>query len=379
MIGWPAVLAAIITVFFGGIMLESYKRHRDLQGVASALAGEIFSIIYISRTRQNAKNFAFLLANLRAGQTIDWPDITGGDPNQEDPVVKANLDRIGLLPRNIPQKIATFYAYMRGIRIDIMNLSRGAFKSPEAQANIVSADLTIWEEASRLGDDLCQELRDVALTPWPPIAVLKLVWRWLKFGANLLVVRVQRLIPERFKVWVSAKSRLTIEAQQQIAMQGSTLTQALPGPVSAQNFAPEFRDMAAEVSDFIERETLPNALPNFNGDRAQALKHLLIDYQSALALERASRLLFGSQVDALTYILTVSGTATRLEVTRYYDAAKTTYPDIYTSYSFDGWLGFLVNGGLIVVNGDMVSLTALGKAEVRYMRDRGYLLPHPRG
>ena len=109
------------------------------------------------------------------------------------------------------------------------------------------------------------------------------------------------------------------------------------------------------------------------------MKHLLIDFQSATALERASRYIFGSQVDALTYLGTVSGTATRMEIARYYEAAKTTSPEMYANYSFEGWLGFIANNHLINVNGDTVSLTPPGKAVVRYMRDRGYLTPHPKG
>ena len=36
------LLGAVITALFSGIILESYKRHRDLQGVASAVAALIF-------------------------------------------------------------------------------------------------------------------------------------------------------------------------------------------------------------------------------------------------------------------------------------------------------------------------------------------------
>src|SRR5277367_4150652 len=82
------ILAALMSVFFSGILLESYKRHRDLQGVASALAGEIYSIIQITQRREHPKTFAMLLANLEADQTIDWADVTGGDPSKDDPVVK---------------------------------------------------------------------------------------------------------------------------------------------------------------------------------------------------------------------------------------------------------------------------------------------------
>jgi hypothetical protein len=269
---------------------------------------------------------------------------------------------------------------MRGIRIDIVNLSKDVFKTADAQANVVSADLAIWEEASRLGDDLCQELRDVALTPWPPLRVLSLVWRRLTYWVNLVVAKVHEYAPNRLKVWLSSRLMRTIGIPQlAAAAKGGALSESLPGPVNAQNFSPEFRELVAEVSNFIEKVALPGAMPNFNNNREEALKHLLIDFQSATALERASRYIFGSQVDALIYLATVSGTATRMEITRYYEAAKTTSPEMYANYSFEGWLEFLTNNHLISANGDTVSSTPLGKAAVRYMRDRGYLTPHPKG
>jgi hypothetical protein len=65
---FAALFGGIITVIFSGILLESYKRHRDLQGTASAVAGEIYSIIYMTEKRQTAAHFGVLLARLEAGK-----------------------------------------------------------------------------------------------------------------------------------------------------------------------------------------------------------------------------------------------------------------------------------------------------------------------
>jgi hypothetical protein len=100
-------------VIFSGILLESYKRHRDLQGTASAIAGEIYSIIHMSEKRQHAAHFAMLLTRLEAGEEAEFPNITGGDPPNIDPVIEKHFDRVGLLPHNLPERIATFYTYMR--------------------------------------------------------------------------------------------------------------------------------------------------------------------------------------------------------------------------------------------------------------------------
>jgi hypothetical protein len=160
------LLGAVITVLFSGIILESYKRHRDLQGVASAVAGEIFSIIYMTEKREIAAHFARLLAELEAGRDVDWTDVTGGDPAQDDPVIKAHVERLGYLPDNIPERIATFYTYLRGIRIDIQNLAKGVFKERQVQAAIVRADLILWADATRGGKELWADLRKVATRQW---------------------------------------------------------------------------------------------------------------------------------------------------------------------------------------------------------------------
>jgi hypothetical protein len=378
MTGYAAILAALITVLFAGIALESYKRHRDLQGVASALAGEIFAIVHISRKREHAKNFAILLANLRAGQTIEWPDVTGGDPSQDDPIIKSSLDRVGLLPSNIPERIATFYSYMRGIRIDIMNLSKGTFKDPHAQANIISADLVIWDEASKLADDLWRDLRNIAATPWPPISVAQSLTRRLRRTANSARINAEKLIPQILKSRIALISMRKTTSPQQIAGATSSLSEALSGNANtADLFSAPFRGIVTEIANFIEDVSLPNTLPMFDGNREKALRHLLVDFQTAVCLERASRFIFGSQIDTLIFLEANNGLGTKLEALRYYEAAKVTRPDIYTNYPFEGWLGFLANNHLITVNGDVVKLTAAGRAIVQYMNNRGYLSPRP--
>ena len=183
-----ALLGAIITAFFSGVILESYKRHRDLQGVASAIAGEIYSLIHIVEKRQTAAHFARLLAELEAGRDVDWTDVTGGDPAQDDPVVKSHLERLGSLPRNIPERIATFYTYLRGIRIDIQNLSRGVFKDQRTQAFIIRADLLLWADAAQLGTSLWTDLRQVATSSMvasiPVEAISGGKWSLVSAGAS---------------------------------------------------------------------------------------------------------------------------------------------------------------------------------------------------
>jgi hypothetical protein len=81
---------------------------------------------------------------------------------------------------------------------------------------------------------------------------------------------------------------------------------------------------------------LPSILPNFDGNREQALRYSLIDFRSAVFLERASRFLFGSQIDALIFLGANNGHATTGELQRYYTAGVESAPEFYTNCPFDG-------------------------------------------
>ncbi|MGD0106075.1 MAG: hypothetical protein ABSC06_18850 [Rhodopila sp.] len=376
------VLVALISVVFSGILLESYKRHRDLQGVASALAGEIFSIIHISQKREHARQFALLLANLEAGQIVNWPDITGGDPSQNDPVVKSQAERIGLLPNNIPERIATFYHHMRGIRIDIVNLSKGVFKEPKIQAAIIRADLMMWDDAVRIGNDLWRDLRNISTEHW-----------WLKSAILRTKERIHRTalaVTSRATTLVrkmlglakqySGVDTHSLPPQPSMSNASAYLAEALPiVPNSADRFEAPFKELAAEIATYIDTTMLPSILPAFDANKERALKHLLIDFQSAVYLERASRFMFGSQIDALIYLGANNSRGTREEISRFYLAATQVHPDTYARYSFEGWLGFLQSNELVKMDGDVISLLPGGKAVTGYMKTRGYLTTRPQG
>ena len=65
-----ALLGVILGAILSGVLLESYKRHRDRQGTASALAGELFSILQMSHRRNYAATFTHFATELDAGRPI---------------------------------------------------------------------------------------------------------------------------------------------------------------------------------------------------------------------------------------------------------------------------------------------------------------------
>jgi hypothetical protein len=374
-----ALLGALVTAFFSGIILESYKRHRDLQGVASAIAGEIYSLIHIVEKRETAAHFARLLAELEAGRNVDWTDVTGGDPAQDDPVVKSLLGRLGSLPGNIPERIATFYTYLRGIRIDIQNLTKGVFKDPGTQAFIIRADLVFWADATQLGKGVWADLRQVATTQWWPLSL----WNRLVARSRLLARQAhhecQKAI-SKIRGTTDSHRRTPGSPPQPSETEETSNAGALPDtPPAAESFAAPFQDLATAVANDIDTVMLPSIMPNFGGNRERALRHALIDFRSAVYLERASRFLFGSQIDSLIFLGANSGRATIGEIHRFYAAAVESEPEIYTTYPFEGWLGFLCNQGLVGREGDIVSMLPGGKAIISYMQMRGYLRTRAKG
>jgi hypothetical protein len=373
---FAALLGALLTVLFSGILLESYKRHRDLQGTASAVAGEIYSIMHMSEKRQHAAHFAMLLTRLEAGEEVEFPDITGGSP-QIDPVIEKHLDRVGLLPHNLPERIATFYTYMRGIRIDVVNLAKGEFSDPKIQAGVIRADLVLWAEAVQLGNSLWADLRTVAAKVWwlhANILRFKASCRdWTVRGFIGFKTYVQKLIGRQDVV----ASPSNTGPQASAVVTPPTLAETLPQS-TASLFEPPFQELVGQVEAKIDNE-LPTLSAKLGKNREESLKHTLIDQYCGLLLERVSRFLYGSQIDAAIFLNANNNRATLGEMKCFYDTAARNFPEIYKNYSFEKWLSFMQTNGIVSTSDNIVGATPIGKAVIAYMQMRGYLVTRAPG
>src|SRR5260221_3910021 len=106
-----AILGAIGGAILSGILLEAYKRHRDRQGAASAIAGEIFAILQMSARRNYVPWFQGILRQLDSGIDVAIPDILRR-PIELDPVISSYMDRLGPLGSDLPERIITCYHYI---------------------------------------------------------------------------------------------------------------------------------------------------------------------------------------------------------------------------------------------------------------------------
>jgi hypothetical protein len=155
--------AALLGAFIGasagvtsGVALEMYKRRRDRQGVASAVAGEIASILYMTNKRGHVGYFERLLPTLDSGLDLEVPIaaiVPRGD--YRDPVADKYMDRLGLLPSDYAERIIRFYTLLAGVRLDIKRLTSGEYNGdPSAMASLIREDLQVWAEATQLGEQI---------------------------------------------------------------------------------------------------------------------------------------------------------------------------------------------------------------------------------
>ncbi len=139
----------------------------------------------------------------------------------------------------------------------------------------------------------------------------------------------------------------------------------------ANRFNDPYRDFALQVEEGIEQE-LPNIKQRLNLSENEYMLYLAVDSLGALRLERASRSIFRSQIEAIKH-LTLSGRMPVDGLLPSYTKAATASPEIYENYTFEQWLSYLTSWGLISREGADATVTPAGKAIVAYMERWGYI------
>jgi hypothetical protein len=141
------------------------------------------------------------------------------------------------------------------------------------------------------------------------------------------------------------------------------------------------QQLISNITAFISKDQLDPSLQTTRSDLETKIGHELKDqveallYNSAslnvqLAHEKNYNVIFGSQLQLLAQANIDFGmlptTAKAI-----YDTAKSTNPEVYRSFTFEQWFGFLQGGGLITTapNGNYV-LTNYGRGFLKYILDR---------
>jgi hypothetical protein len=88
-----------------------------------------------------------------------------------------------------------------------------------------------------------------------------------------------------------------------------------------------------------------------------------------LAHEKNYNAIFGSQLNLLAQANGAGG-ITPAFANALYEQAKAANPQLYTTYRFDQWIGFLINAGLLVQSNGAYVLTNFGRGFLKYIVDR---------
>lgn len=76
-----------------------------------------------------------------------------------DPVMAANIERIGDLPPELAEDVVRFYSLVVGIRHDVVVIGAGEVESIQDRIALVKEDLRLWAEAKNLGQSLLNRLQ----------------------------------------------------------------------------------------------------------------------------------------------------------------------------------------------------------------------------
>jgi hypothetical protein len=155
------VLVGAIANNFGG---EYYKRHRDRSALALGLAGEIQATIWAVEHGGLLGSGATLAALARQNQDVNLPPL----PAQRDFVYETLVASIGLLPGDLPERLALYYGYLKGARRVNELISEGFFgKTGDRLARVIEMQVSRWNTTiAPLGKQLVVDLKPIGSKTW---------------------------------------------------------------------------------------------------------------------------------------------------------------------------------------------------------------------
>lgn len=127
---------------------------------------------------------------------------------------------------------------------------------------------------------------------------------------------------------------------------------------------------AVQKAQFESVKTWAQSLPEKHREEQTAIA--LATWQLYWHFEVLNQQVFGSQLSVLGQAN--AGIATDASVREAYDLAVSCNLQIYTSYSFESWLGWMVNTGLLSKRDGGFVITAYGREFLQYIIGRGYSL-----
>ena len=96
--------------------------------------------------KRNRQLFENILLRLEAGEDVQIPKLIGENDGKFGtlyPIVDRYLDKFGLLPGTIPERVVRFYQFVGGIRVDMERLAANEVNK-DGRSFLIRTDLELW-------------------------------------------------------------------------------------------------------------------------------------------------------------------------------------------------------------------------------------------
>ncbi len=137
---------------------------------------------------------------------------------------------------------------------------------------------------------------------------------------------------------------------------------------------PKYRPFFSSLVQLFN-DNAPDLYRKVEGSEKDVLIAVAAEFAGALYLERATRFILGSQIEALRSLQERTGVITKEMFSPFYEEGKKLFPLMYENYDFAQWFQFLVAMGLVKEDGNKIIITEAGKVAHFYMDEKGYKRP----
>lgn len=143
----------------GNVIIQQRQRKVERNSLASAFYGEIQALIGIVERRQYIQGIQKSIEALRLNRKVSFHiRVTRKYFN----VYEKNLDKIGILPNPLPEKIVDVYTVMTAILEDLDLINEESFYDQETEVSVAYlAELnSLFKYAVESGYKVCKEIKN---------------------------------------------------------------------------------------------------------------------------------------------------------------------------------------------------------------------------
>ncbi|CAG4914831.1 hypothetical protein [Paraburkholderia saeva] len=164
-----AFAGVLVGGYFNNFLAEDFRRFRDSQALAGALAGELESHAEAIPLLKSV--LTALHGRAQSGAILSMREM----PEPGSPVFEANVEKIGLLDPELAKGVAFVYENIRAFRMVMLLLSKHHMEEPvEWRTNLISSAYDRIKSAEDRGIPLVKRLKDhAAKSYWMRASTIK--------------------------------------------------------------------------------------------------------------------------------------------------------------------------------------------------------------